>query len=143
MSNKLLLAPSANDETSSSTVSVQNTANSLGVHDTFRFGTRTISTEINGKSTIQHRLENWEQTQDNLRLNLQRNIYGMHMPMRQLMERKIVAANPHMPVMTRSNIHLDILMGRDDTLEVGNFFGDVETGPELNIHEDMERKLRL
>ena len=32
----------------------------------------------------------WEETQDNLKLNLQRNLYGMHLPVRQLMERKVV-----------------------------------------------------
>lgn len=34
----------------------------------------------------------WEETQDSLRLNLARNMFGMHAPMRQLMERKIVAS---------------------------------------------------
>jgi hypothetical protein len=33
----------------------------------------------------------WEETQDNLKLSMQRNIYGLHAPMRSLMERKIVA----------------------------------------------------
>lgn len=33
----------------------------------------------------------WNSAQDNLRLNLKRDIYGMHAPMRLLMERKLVA----------------------------------------------------
>lgn len=28
-----------------------------------------------------------------------------------------------MPAMPQSNIHLDILMGRDEALDVGDFFG--------------------
>jgi len=32
----------------------------------------------------------WEATQDNLKLTLDRDLYGLHMPMRRLMERKIV-----------------------------------------------------
>lgn len=32
----------------------------------------------------------WEATQDNLNLTLERELYGLHMPMRRLMERKIV-----------------------------------------------------
>ena len=32
----------------------------------------------------------WEATQDNMKLTLDRNLYGLHMPMRRLMERKIV-----------------------------------------------------
>lgn len=68
-----------------------------------------------------------------------RNLYGLHAPARLLMERKIVAAvrscdrdtlsanstcaqNPHMPGMGRSNIHMDILMGRDETLDPADFF---------------------
>lgn len=30
--------------------------------------------------------------------------------------------NPHMPAMAQSNIHLDILEGRDETLDVTDFF---------------------
>lgn len=33
----------------------------------------------------------WEEVQDQLKLTLQRNMYGLHMPVRQMMERKIVA----------------------------------------------------
>lgn len=32
----------------------------------------------------------WEETQDNLKLNMHRDIYGLHAPMRLMMERKIV-----------------------------------------------------
>ncbi len=73
---------------------------------------------------------------------MHRNIYGLHAPIRQLMERKIVShvglellplaimdssrifavQNPHMPAMPQSNIHLDILEGRDETLDVTDFF---------------------
>ncbi|KAB5594298.1 Proteasome maturation protein [Ceratobasidium theobromae] len=74
---------------------------------------------------------------------MRRNVYGMHAPIRMLMERKVVLNDPHMPTMPRSNIHLDILMGRDETLDVGDFFGDIETSLPLDIHADMERKLRL
>ena len=35
--------------------------------------------------------EQWEATQDNLKLTMQRNAFGLHMPMRTLMERKIVS----------------------------------------------------
>ncbi len=36
-------------------------------------------------------LVQWEETQDNLKLTMQRNVYGLHAPMRLLMERRIVA----------------------------------------------------
>ncbi|QRV76142.1 proteasome maturation factor UMP1 [Ceratobasidium sp. AG-Ba] len=142
MDSRLLLVPSNNDS-AASTASIKDTRNHLGLHDTLRYGPRNLATDITGPSTLQKRLENWEATQDNLKLNLRRNMYGMHAPVRMLMERKAVLTNHHMPAVPQSNIHLDILMGRDESLDVGDFFGDVETAPPLDIHADMERKLRL
>ena len=79
-----------------------------------------------------------------MKLQMQRQLFGLHMPMRILMERKIVIhvrprptlpmlflrrlhscalQNPHMPILPQSNLHLDILMGRDETLECADFMG--------------------
>ena len=79
----------------------------------------------------------WEATQDNLKLNMLRNVYGLHAPVRLLMERQIVGyvgssysfewacltepQNPHMPALRVPNIHMDILMGRDETLDTTDF----------------------
>jgi len=35
--------------------------------------------------------QQWDDTQRSLKLTMHRNIYGLHAPMRQLMERKIVS----------------------------------------------------
>jgi hypothetical protein len=68
-----------------------------------------------------------------------RTVYGMHAPMRLLMERKIVQpvrlpvfkgmiiANtprqpPSFPGMPQSSLHLDILMGRDELIEPADVF---------------------
>ncbi|KAJ7480101.1 proteasome maturation factor UMP1 [Mycena galericulata] len=123
--------------------SVKDTANSLGLHDTLQYGPRSIAAEIKSEGGLKERLENWEETQDNLKLTLQRNLHGLHAPMRLLMERKIVAASPHMPAMPQSNLHLDILMGRDETIEPVDIFGGMEGTPPQDIHRDMEKKLKL
>ncbi|THU88458.1 hypothetical protein K435DRAFT_313149 [Dendrothele bispora CBS 962.96] len=117
--------------------------NSLGLHDTLEYGPRTIQAEAQSEGGLRSRLESWEETQDNLKLNMLRNVHGLHAPMRLLMERRIVAASPHMPALPQSNIHLDILMGRDETIEPGDVFGATVSGPPLDIHKDMERKLRM
>ncbi|KAG8220144.1 proteasome maturation factor UMP1-domain-containing protein [Butyriboletus roseoflavus] len=98
------------------------TANSLGLHDTLQYGPRSIAAETKSRGDIENRLSRWEETQDNFKLTMLRNLYGVHAPARLLMERKIVAANPHMPGMGRNNIHLDILMGRDETLDPEDVF---------------------
>ncbi|KAJ7151583.1 proteasome maturation factor UMP1 [Mycena filopes] len=128
----------------SKSASVKDTANSLGLHDTLRYGPRSIAAEIKSEGGLKERLENWEETQDNIKLTLQRNVYGMHAPMRLLMERKIVSASPHMPAFApTSNVHLDILMGRDETIEPVDVFGGMEDTPPQDIHKDMEKKLKM
>lgn len=147
----LRLVPPAEHKSASLTA----TANSLGLHDTLRYGLRSIAAETKTRDDTEHRLSRvstcflfcfvsfnepaqWEETQDNLKMSMLRNLYGVHAPARLLMERKIVAAvssrdhnaicmlkcsqNPHMPGMGRSNVHLDILMGRDETLDPQDFF---------------------
>jgi len=77
---------------------------------------------------------------------MHRNVFGMHSPMRQLMERRIVSTNPHMPTIPHSNIHLDILMGRDEMLDVSDFFGTLESAPQPLWTGDravMEKKHRI
>jgi len=138
----LRIVPAAQDAMSSST-SVKDTANSLGTHDTLRYGLRSLASEVRTGSALQGRLEKWEETQDNLKLTMQRNLYGLHAPVRLMMERKIVGYNPHFPALPHSNLALDILMGRDETLDVADFFGDAESGPEFSIHTDMEKKRRV
>ncbi|KZV81612.1 proteasome maturation factor UMP1 [Exidia glandulosa HHB12029] len=143
MSSEFRLVPAPNDGASKATM--KDTVGATGLHDTMRFGLRSLAAEANGRNPLQSRLENWEETQDSLKLNLQRNIYGLHAPVRQLMERRLVSENPHMPGLGNVNIHLDILMGRDETLDVADFFGgalDVESGP-LDVRGEMERRRRI
>jgi proteasome maturation protein len=75
---------------------------------------------------------------------MHRNVYGVHAPIRLLMERKIVSRvrrystlhtialipvqNPHMPAFPQSNLHLDILMGRDEILDTPDFMGGASVG---------------
>ena len=88
--------------------STRDTANSLGLHDTLQNGPASLASHVKTHSSIKDRLENvgyffvtvsssliiyqWDAAQDNLRLSLKRDIYGMHAPMRLLMERKLVSA---------------------------------------------------
>ncbi|KAL0950476.1 hypothetical protein HGRIS_007288 [Hohenbuehelia grisea] len=124
----------------SQTASVHDTANSLGLHDTLQYGPRSLAAEVNTQSDLKGRLESWDETQDNLKLNMLRNTQGLHAPMRLLMERKI---NAHMTALPQSNLQLDILMGRDETIEPVDVFDTIDTRQSLSIHTDMEKKLRM
>jgi len=124
----------------SKSASVKDTANSLGLHDTLQYGPRSLAAEVKSEGSLKDRLENWEATQDNLKLTLERNLFGMHAPMRRLMERKIVANAP-MYSGPQANLHLDILMGRDEVIEPSDVFLGMETGPVLNPHNEMQKKV--
>jgi len=117
--------------------------NHLGLHDTLQYGPRSMVNEFKSHSAIKDRIENWEETQDNMKLTLMRSLYGVSLPLQIMMERKIVAKNAHMPALPQSNIHLDILMGRDESLNVSDFFGGMESKPSMDIHGDMEKKLQM
>jgi len=139
MDPSLRLVPASQPKSAS----VKDTAGSLGLHDSLQYGHRNIANEVKSESALEHRLDSWEETQDNLKLTLQRNVYGIHAPIRLLMERKIFSANPHMPALPQSNLGLDILMGRDEAIEPADIFGGLERGPPTDIHRDMEKKLCL
>jgi len=128
---------------SAKSASVQDTVNSFGLHDTLQYGPRSIATEVKSKGNLRERLENWEATQDNLKLNLQRNVHGMHAPMRLLMERKIVSSTSNSWMAPQSNVHLDILMGRDEAIEPADVFLGMESTRTLDVRKEMEKKFRV
>jgi len=74
---------------------VNNTSHSVhaGAHDAMRYGPRNLATEASSMSRqhpMQHRLEKWDETRDNLKLTMQRNMFGLGAPIRTLMERRVV-----------------------------------------------------
>ncbi|KAI0770931.1 proteasome maturation factor UMP1 [Trametes elegans] len=140
MDSGMRVVPARGDKSAT----IQDTSNSFGLHDSLKHGPRNLSAEATTSSAVKVRLENWEATQDNLKLQMHRQVFGLHMPMRLLMERSIVSQNAHMPAVPQSNLHLDILMGRDETLECADFMMPAsETKQPLDIHADMEKKLRM
>lgn len=64
-----------------------------GIHDAMRHGARNLAFEISSadRHQLQVRLDTWEETKDTLKLTLQRNMYGMGVPVRSTFERKAVA----------------------------------------------------
>lgn len=64
-----------------------------GVHDAMHHGVRSIQRDTSAASyhPVQNRLENWDETQRRWKLNMQRDTFGMGMPVRTMMERKIAA----------------------------------------------------
>ncbi|KAG9307312.1 hypothetical protein G9A89_017140 [Geosiphon pyriformis] len=138
----LRITPSPRPKTT--TKSISNTANSFGVHDTFRYGVRSIGSEISPSHPLENRLKQWDETQTNLKLSLERRLYGIHAPIRHLMERSIVSRVQRLPILTSSNLSLEILTGKDETIDVEDFLNDPELSTEsMDVHATMENQLGI
>ncbi|CAO0795136.1 unnamed protein product [Mucor circinelloides] len=138
----LRIAPESHPEKAISTLST--THSEFGGHDTLRYGTRSIKTEVLPGHPLESRLNQWEETQWELKLNLARQAYGMHAPVKMMMEKSIVEKRQRMPVLPSSNMHLDILMGKDETIDYEDFLNDPAMSVDsLDLHATMERKLNL
>lgn len=51
-----------------------------------------------------------------------RNAYGLGAPLRTMMERQIVSSDSGLPQFSHGGFQLDILTGKDTTLDVEHFF---------------------
>lgn len=63
-----------------------------GVHDTLRHGHRNLSHETSsaGRHPVEARLEGWEATRDSFKMTMHRNMYGMGVPVKSMLERRAV-----------------------------------------------------
>ncbi|CAG8463160.1 5205_t:CDS:2 [Diversispora eburnea] len=87
----LRIVPSSRPDPSSVTKNLAATSNSFGVQDTFRYGTKSLHSELSPSHPLENVLNKWEETQTNLKLTMQKRLYGIHAPIRHLMERSIVS----------------------------------------------------
>ncbi|SCZ97111.1 BZ3500_MvSof-1268-A1-R1_Chr4-2g06997 [Microbotryum saponariae] len=143
MQPTLSLVPGASH---ASSASIADTANSQGVHDTLRHGVRSLAADVAPAHPLQARLENWDDHREMLQLTLQRQMFGLHMPVRQRMERSLVKQSVvprSLGGFTRpSNLHLDILLGNDEQIDVADVLRDrVETADVGDFHRAMEQKV--
>ncbi|KAJ9077612.1 hypothetical protein DSO57_1015233 [Entomophthora muscae] len=105
--------------------SLSTTAHEYGVHDTMRFGFRSIASELVPGHSLEAHLNEWDASQFNLKLNIQRQVHGLHMPFRALMERDIIGSVNRHPMFKSSRFGLDILDGKDETIDVEDFLNGI------------------
>lgn len=76
-------------------------------------------------------------------MNMARNTYGMHAPIKMAMERSLVikARGPSM-LPRHSNLGLDILMGKDETIDFEDFLNGKNRSHSLS-KDSMQRGKRL
>ncbi|CAG8472340.1 2052_t:CDS:2 [Paraglomus occultum] len=119
------------------------TLSKFGVHDTFRHGFKSESHAIN-RHPLENRLARWEETQTNLKLTFERRIFGLHAPMRRMMEKKIVSNIQRFPGLPNSNLGLEILSGKDETIDVEDFMNTPDMSTQMvDFHTFMEAKIGI
>ncbi|TPX72947.1 hypothetical protein SpCBS45565_g00354 [Spizellomyces sp. 'palustris'] len=120
----------------------RNTA--YGVHDTLREGFRTVRSEIIPKHPVENIDSQWQETQEQLRMTMHRRAFGLHAPLRLQMEKALVSQPRRIPVLPVSNLGLEILEGRDQTIDYEDFLGDPHLSTDMmDPHTAMEHVLGL
>lgn len=87
------VVPSKHAAHTSTSISSTSHAQYVGAHDAIRHGLKSVAHDVSHHThhPVQNRLEKWDETRDNLKLNVHRNMYGLGAPAHTLMERKIAS----------------------------------------------------
>ncbi|KAK4684975.1 proteasome maturation protein, partial [Tremellales sp. Uapishka_1] len=142
--------PSAFTSQEEHVVSTKATAHPVnGLHDSFRYGLKSAAQDVAAAnlSPLQARLEKWTTTQQQLQQTIQRNTFGLSLPMREAMEVKLVSESLHHPLLLATNplggshnLALEILQGNDEKLMESDFMsGGRDLGAVLDVSSAMER----
>lgn len=113
--------------------------------DTLRNGGHVpIASQINNKHALQQRLENWEDTQVEFKLESMRRLYGPGEPIRRTMEMKIVDQTDSLTPQindTKFNIHHDILYNKEFNVDWEDVYPDFS--PDVDIHSAMGKRMGI
>lgn len=104
--------------------------------------------KVTTRSLTDHPLKNSEETfaQRELETNLQmlRRNEGLAAPMRIMMEMQAYRKVGRLPFLSSSRIHMDVITGRDETIDFGDFLGAAEFSEGLYHPQAMaEKKLNF
>lgn len=59
-------------------------------------------------------------------MNMARNLHGMHAPIKMAMEQSLVTKARGVSMLPQSNLGLDILLGKDETIDFEDFLNGME-----------------
>lgn len=123
--------------------------NTPALQDTLRAqeGPLNIASQLNGRHPLEGRIQNWEDTQQETKLEMYRRVFGAGEPIKRTMELNIVDATDFKPQLLGGNdsMHRDILLNREATVDWEDVYkGGFESGRNVrDFHSEMERKLGM
>ncbi|CAN6656189.1 proteasome maturation factor Ump1p [Trichomonascus vanleenenianus] len=119
----------------------------MGLHDSIRNdGNVSIASKLNNRHPLEKRLEQWDETQADLKMSIMRRTYGAAEPIRRAMEKEIVRATSGVPksLQCGSQIHKDILENRETTVDWEDVYpGTVSTLSNVDIHSEMSKQMGI
>ncbi|KAJ1914769.1 hypothetical protein H4219_004649 [Mycoemilia scoparia] len=123
-------------------VTVKPSATSYGAHDVMRNGGPfRVDQMLVPRHELEGRLENWEESQEQLFMNTQRRVFGLHMPLKKMMEKNIIMNGALIPGHSENahfnsqvtQFQMDILSGDNTTIDVKDVFNDASDEPYVEI----------
>ncbi|KAI4125825.1 MAG: hypothetical protein LQ338_004066 [Usnochroma carphineum] len=148
----LRIAPPSSHPTTTtnttSSLSSKGAPSAPGIHDTLRSSlpsTTTTTTQPTSTHPLESRLSAWRSTQDALKMTTLRRTFGLAEPIRRGMELKIAREGEWRPMALggSAGVSGDILSGRDGEVAWEDVFRGDETRESVDVHAEMERKLRM
>jgi len=89
--------------------------------------------------------KNWLRNQLETKHHMMGQVFGKHLPMQIRMELDILSQMQRLPGLPSSNIGMDTILGRDETIEFEDYLGDPRmtevAGPDLRA--SMEKRLGI
>lgn len=102
---------------------------------------------MNNRHPLEGRVQNWEETQYNTRLEMYRRVFGAGEPIKRTMELNIIESTDFRPLVLggADSMHKDILLNRDASVDWEDIYkGGFESGHNVqDFHSEMERKVGI
>ncbi|KAI9179414.1 hypothetical protein H9P43_004734 [Blastocladiella emersonii ATCC 22665] len=137
----LRLAPSTADAKATHTLA--NAHAEYGIHDTFRHGMHAVKHEVSPHHPLEPVLHQADDLYFKRNITMHRTVYGLHAPLRLQMERSLVSLKPSQLLFASRNLALEVLTGKDETIDVEDVLGDRDFVEDIDFHAAMERKLNI
>lgn len=105
-----------------------------------------IALKLNDRHPLESRIANWEETQQQTRLEMYRRVYGAGEPIKRTMELNIIDATDFKPQILGGSdgMHKDILLNREATVDWEDVYkGGFESGEAKDFHSEMESRLGM
>lgn len=115
-----------------------------GLPNVMLHGFHKVKEDLTASHPLEYSEKNWDANREQMDFTMLRNMQGIHAPLRLNMERRTAAQMRRLPCLPSSNIMLNSLTGKLDTVD----FDDVLNNPmEFEVmgqpHAMLERQMKL